>query len=92
MLTQNGRLTALNDVEVMKQFGAAFPSLKDKNMAAVYKYAPSPSPTPHIADRKVQEVIRAMRKEMAINKKDINTVLREAQEKADKAIAELMAQ
>jgi multiple sugar transport system substrate-binding protein len=91
MLTQNGRLTALNDIEVMKQFGAAFPSLKGKNLEAVYKYAPSPSPTPHPADKQVQEVIRAMRKEMAINKKDINTVLREAQEKADKIIAELQA-
>jgi multiple sugar transport system substrate-binding protein len=75
----------------MKQFGAAFPSLKGKNLEAVYKYAPSPSPTPHPADKQVQEVIRAMRKEMAINKKDINTVLREAQEKADKIIAELQA-
>lgn len=90
-ISSHSRVTVLNDEKVKKQFGANNPSLKDKNIAAIFKYPSSPTPTPHIADKEVQTLIRAIRKEMAINKKDINTVLREAQEKADKIIAEMMA-
>jgi multiple sugar transport system substrate-binding protein len=90
-MTRDARLTVLKDDEVVKQFGANTPSLKGKNIEAIYKYTPSKTPQPHIADKEVQTVIRDMRKEMAVNKKDMNTVLREGQEKADKKIAELMA-
>ncbi|MEF3303204.1 ABC transporter substrate-binding protein [Paenibacillus sp. GYB003] len=92
MLTRTGRLTALNDPEVINQFGANFPSLQGKNLRAVYKNPPVATPKPHPADKEVQTIIRAIRKEMAIGKKDINTVLREGQEKADKKIAEMAAQ
>jgi multiple sugar transport system substrate-binding protein len=91
-MTKNGRLTILTDKSIMSQFGANFPSLKGKNIEAIYKYPPSKTPIPNIADKEVQTIIRNMRKEMAINKKDINTVLREGQEQADKKIAEMMAQ
>lgn len=60
-------------------------------MRAVYKNPPVQTPTSHIADKEVQTIIRAIRKEMAIGKKDINTVLREGQENADKRITELAA-
>lgn len=92
MLTRTGRLTALNDSEIISQFGANFPSLQGKNMRAVYKNPPVQTPSPHLADKEVQTIIRAMRKEMAIGKKDVNTVLREGQEKADKKLAEMAAQ
>lgn len=90
-MTRNGRLTILNDPEIKSQFCANFPSMKGKNIQAVYKYPPVPTPPPNIADKEVQTIIRNMRKEMALNKKDINTVLREGQEQADKKIAEMMA-
>lgn len=90
-LSRHSRVTILNDPEIQKQFGANNPSLKNKNTAAIFKYPSSPTPPPHIADKVVQAEIRAIRKEMAINKKDINTALREAQERADKKIAELLA-
>jgi multiple sugar transport system substrate-binding protein len=91
-LTRTGRLTALNDPTIKAQFAQAFPAMKCKNTEAVYKYPPVPTPTPNIADKEVQTIIRAFRKEMALNKKDINTVLREGQEAADKKIAEMKAQ
>lgn len=90
-LSRHSRVTALNDEGVKQQFGANNPSLQDKNIAAIFKNPSSPTPPPHIADKEVQTLIRAIRKEMAINKKDINTVLREAQENADKKIAELLS-
>lgn len=89
-ISRHSRVTVLNDDEVKKQFGANNPSLKNKNTAAVFKNPSTPTPTPHIADKEVQTIIRNIRKEMAINKKDINTALREAQEQADKKVAELM--
>jgi multiple sugar transport system substrate-binding protein len=88
--SKHSRVTILNDTEVQKQFGANSPSLKNKNTAAIFKNASTPTPQPHIADKEVQTIIRAIRKEMAIGKKDINTVLREGQEQADKKVAELM--
>jgi multiple sugar transport system substrate-binding protein len=89
MMTRDARLTVMKDKEVQNQFGANNPSLKGKNIAAIYKYPPSKTPQPHIADKEVQTVIRNIRKEMAVGKKDINTVLREGQELADKKIAEM---
>jgi len=89
MMTRDARLTVMKDKEVQNQFGANNPSLKGKNIAAIYKYPPSKTPKPHIADKEVQTIIRNIRKEMAVGKKDINTVLREGQELADKKIAEM---
>ncbi|CAG7610790.1 hypothetical protein PAESOLCIP111_01288 [Paenibacillus solanacearum] len=86
------RIPVLNDPEIVKAFGTESPLLKDKNLAAITKYAPTPTPTPNIYDKEVQNLIRNMRAQMALNKKDINTVLRETQEAADKKIAELMKQ
>jgi multiple sugar transport system substrate-binding protein len=91
LLSSNAKVTILNDDGVKKAFGTAIPSLKDKNTAAIFKYPASATPPANIADKEVQAVIRNMRKELAINKKDINTVLREAQEQADKKIAEMNA-
>jgi multiple sugar transport system substrate-binding protein len=90
LLSSYAKVTILNDDEVKKAFGTAFPALKDKNTAAIFKYPAAATPPAHIADKEVQSVIRNMRKELAVNKKDINTVLREAQEQADKKIAELI--
>jgi multiple sugar transport system substrate-binding protein len=91
LMSKESMITILNDNEVKKAYGTSNPLLKNKNTAALFKNPPTPTPPAHIADKEVQTVIRAMRKEMAIGKKDINTVLREGQEQADKKIAALMA-
>jgi multiple sugar transport system substrate-binding protein len=89
--SRHSRVTVLNDDEIKKQLGANSPVLKSKNTAAIFKNPSSPTPPPRIAGKEVQAVIRAIRREMAIGKKDINTALREAQELADKKVAETMA-
>lgn len=89
-LSKDSRVTVLDDPEIEKMFGTNNPVLADKNTAAIFKNPSSPTP-PHIADKEVQKYIRAIRKEMAINKKDINTALREAQEAADAAVQEILA-
>ncbi|CAG7650383.1 hypothetical protein PAESOLCIP111_06066 [Paenibacillus solanacearum] len=86
------RIPALSDPEIEKVFGSENPKLKTKNTAALFKNPSSPTPTPNKYDKEVQELIRGMRAELALKKKDINTVLRETQEAADKKVAELMKQ
>lgn len=92
LISKHSRITVLNDPEIVKVFGSENPSLKTKNTAAIFKYPSSPTPTPNKYDKEVQTLIRNMRKDIALDKKDINTVLRETQEAADKKIAELMKQ
>ncbi|TVY08892.1 ABC transporter substrate-binding protein [Paenibacillus cremeus] len=88
-MSKDSQVTVLNDPEIVKAYGTGNPALKGKNTAAYFKYKSSPTPTPNKYDKEVQTLIRNMRGEMALNKKDINTVLRETQEAADKKIAEL---
>ncbi|CAG7647981.1 hypothetical protein PAESOLCIP111_05499 [Paenibacillus solanacearum] len=85
-----GRITVLNDPDIVKQFGSQRPGLQGKNTAAIFKFKSSPISVPNLYDKDIQPIIRAIRPEIAINKKDVNTALREAQEKADKKLAELM--
>ncbi|WP_028551713.1 ABC transporter substrate-binding protein [Paenibacillus sp. UNC451MF] len=92
LISKHSRITVLNDPEIIKAFGSENPSLKNKNTAAIFKYPSSPTPTPNKYDKEVQTLIRNMRKDMALDKKDINTVLRETQAAADKKIADLMKQ
>jgi len=91
-MTRFSRIPALNDPDMVKEYGMENPKLRTKNVAALFKNPASPTPPPHRYDKEVQELIRNMRAELALNKKDINTVLRETQEKADKLLAELMSQ
>ncbi|CAG7626012.1 ABC transporter substrate-binding protein [Paenibacillus allorhizosphaerae] len=92
LMSKFSRIPVLNDPEIEKAFGSENPMLKSKNTAAIFKYPSTPTPTPNLYDKEVQALIRNMRAELALNKKDINTVLRETQEAADKKIAELMKQ
>ncbi|CAG7642061.1 hypothetical protein PAESOLCIP111_04300 [Paenibacillus solanacearum] len=91
-MSKFSRIPVLNDPELEKVFGTENPMLKSKNTAAIFKYPATPTPTPNKYDKEVQALIRNMRAELALNKKDINTVLRETQDAADKKIAELMKQ
>ncbi|WP_179135896.1 ABC transporter substrate-binding protein [Paenibacillus sp. 32352] len=92
LVSKYSRITVLNDPEIIKAFGTENPSLKTKNTAAIFKYPPALTPTPNKYDKEVQTLIRDMRQPIALEKKDINTVLRETQEAADKKIADLMKQ
>lgn len=89
-LSKHSRVTVLDDPEIQKLFGTNNPSLADKNTEAIFKNPSSPTPPPHIADKAVQSKIRAIRREMGVEKKDINTALREAQQAADQEIQEIL--
>jgi multiple sugar transport system substrate-binding protein len=86
---KNGRVPVLTDPAVIAQYGKDLPWLANKNTAAFFKFKASPIPKPNINDKEVQPFIRNIAKAIAVDKKDINTALREAQEQADKKLEQL---
>jgi multiple sugar transport system substrate-binding protein len=88
-LSRNGRIPILDDADIEKQFGQDVPSLKGKHVENLFVFKPSPSVGYSPYDDEVRKFIRAIPKQIAVNNKDINTALREAQEAADNKLAEL---
>jgi multiple sugar transport system substrate-binding protein len=92
LLTQNGRLTVLDNDALQKQFGSNYKSLSGKNLTAALKSKPVPIANPTDYDDVVVNVMKAADDKLATPGTDINTLLRETQEAANKAIAEAMGQ
>jgi multiple sugar transport system substrate-binding protein len=90
-MSKSDSIPVLTDTNITKQYGVNVPALKGKNTASIFKFKWSQTPPPNLNDKDVQPFIRALRKEIAVNKKDINSALREAQDAADKKLAELQA-
>ncbi len=86
-ISSHSRIPALKGKQYEEAYGSNNPKLKDLNLAALFKHPSSPTPPPHPFDKEVQKIIRDLRKELALNNKDINTALKEAQELAEQTIA-----
>jgi multiple sugar transport system substrate-binding protein len=85
----NGRISVLNDPEVQKQFSKDVKAFQGKHMENLFKFKAAPSSPSSIYDDELTTIVRNVAKEISVNHKDVNTALREAQELADKKIAEL---
>ena len=85
-MTKNARMTALNNEAMKKQFGESLPVMKGKNLAGALKTKMA-GITPSDYDVPVSGIVNKAGSSVALNKKDVNTALRDAQEEADKAIA-----
>lgn len=85
-VVKNGYLSVVNNPEVNKHFGEDVPELKGKNLKAFMpaKYAESTAFSPYysLAEKQASEVAKAV----IDSKKDLNTALREAEERANKNI------
>ncbi|MCC2686577.1 MAG: extracellular solute-binding protein family 1 [Paenibacillaceae bacterium] len=90
--SKGGRVSSLTDAEVSKSYGAELSTLKGKHLDAIFKVKPSKLQYPSEFNDVVQPTLVAAFKDVILNGKDINTALREAQDAADKAIAEKKAQ
>jgi multiple sugar transport system substrate-binding protein len=90
-LSQNGRVTVLNNEAIKKQFGSANSSLKGKNFAAALKSKTVPIGTPTDYDSLVVNILKNSDDKLIAGNTDINTLLRETQASADQAIAEAKA-
>lgn len=87
-MTRNGRLTVLNNEAIQKQFGSELPVMKGKDLSAALKSKPARMVPPTDYDVISSTFLAQGLSSMLANKKDLNTALRDAQEAADKKIAE----
>lgn len=89
LITRMGRVSALNNPELEKQFGAELESLKGKNTEGLFKAKPRQLHIPSEYDKDIVKAkLSKAAKDMAISGKDINTALREAEDTANQAIAD----
>ncbi|CAG7607773.1 hypothetical protein PAESOLCIP111_00994 [Paenibacillus solanacearum] len=85
-MAKYGKLTALKDPDVKQAFGANLETLKGKNVQAIFKnkYGKNP-PRAKYYDVAVPHMVQAIQ-DVYKGNTDINTALRDAEEKANKAI------
>ncbi|CAG7636373.1 ABC transporter substrate-binding protein [Paenibacillus allorhizosphaerae] len=88
-MNKTGRMTSLNNDSVKKTYASELKSFQGKNVQAVFKTKPAPIVKPTDYDLPFKQLIRDGAKDMAQNNKDVNTVLREVQDKAEKAMLEV---
>jgi multiple sugar transport system substrate-binding protein len=86
-MSKAARPAVLKDDAIKKAFGQDYASLKGKNIAAPFKYKHQPINRGSVYDSLVNPEINKAADEMVKGEKDVNTALREAEERANKAIA-----
>ncbi|TNJ65834.1 extracellular solute-binding protein [Paenibacillus hemerocallicola] len=85
-LSRNGKMSVLIDDGIVKQFGTKLDILKGRNVAAVYKHKMSALPYSNRFNRLALVEMIAAGNEVLNGTQDMNTALRNAEEKANKAI------
>jgi multiple sugar transport system substrate-binding protein len=85
-LSKDGYITTLNDPSIKDTLGANLPFMKGKNVGAVFKldYAKPLTPTKFT----INPIFDPLYKAVIYDQKDINTTLRELDEKLNQAIRE----
>lgn len=88
--SRSGRIPASGDPEVIRQFGPDIPQLRNKNLSAIFDYPLTTAIEYTIYDTDILSVLRGIpQRNRRVIKKDVNTALREAQERAEIKMAEL---
>jgi hypothetical protein len=77
----------LKDPKIKEQFGKDLKSIQGKNVASIFKSVPALSPPATDYDSIANKELNAAVKTVLSNAADANTALREAEEKANQAIA-----
>jgi multiple sugar transport system substrate-binding protein len=88
MINNFGRLTVLKDPALQKGFASDLKIFEGKNLAGIFSVKTAPVPRGSMYDSKIYSFLNEANRDMILNNKDINTVLREAEEKANKYIEE----
>jgi multiple sugar transport system substrate-binding protein len=85
-LSKDGKLSVLTSTDIQRQYATNLPMFKGKNIDGIFKAAPRKINVPNTEyDVVVRSAIDDSAKELAAGK-DINTLLRETEEKANQAI------
>ncbi|CAG7644883.1 ABC transporter substrate-binding protein [Paenibacillus allorhizosphaerae] len=87
-MNKGTRLTVLKDPALKKDASIDTKLYEGKNLQGIFTVKPAPLPKATKYDRKLYPFLSEAAKGMAFDKKDVNTVLREAEEKANKFIQE----
>lgn len=91
-MNKAGRMTVLKDTELKKNYAVDLKLYEGKNLAGIFKVAPSAAPMSTNYDTKIYSILQESNIEMAQNNMDVNTALRIADEKANKHIQEMKQQ
>jgi multiple sugar transport system substrate-binding protein len=83
------RMSILNKPDILKDYTKDLKIYDGKNLAGIFKATPAPVPPGTIYDNKIYTILKNAQKDMAQKGTDINTVLRQADEAANKAIEEV---
>ena len=81
-----GRVSPLKDQKFKDNFGADLAGLKGKNIQAIFKSKPADAPEFSRFYSDANAVVLNEYKELLAGKKDVNTALRDAEEKINQAI------
>jgi multiple sugar transport system substrate-binding protein len=84
--TRTGRLAAMNAPEIEKQYAADLESFKGKNVAGIFKTKPAALAPPSDYDQIVYTFLTTATKRAGLDREDVNTVLRETEADANKAV------
>lgn len=88
LITEHGRFTSLRNEEIRNKYGVNMKSMQGKNIKAVFKSEFAPPYTPTEFDKFVTAPLNEAVKKMVDNGADMNTVIREAEEKINRTIEE----
>jgi multiple sugar transport system substrate-binding protein len=86
-MSQEGRLSALDDPALQKVFGQDLDYLKGKNIASLFKNKHKPQPMKSMYDDILLDTLNGAIDKISSGQADINSALREAEELANKEIA-----
>ncbi|OPX44979.1 multiple sugar-binding protein precursor [Ruminiclostridium hungatei] len=89
ILARNGRVPAIVNPELEKEYGADLPALQGLNVQNVFKAEPQPISKDHPYETEVAAFLKDAYKELAIGNVDVNTSLRNLEEKINKKIDQL---
>jgi multiple sugar transport system substrate-binding protein len=88
-LTKNTRITPLKDPKLKAMFAQNSRVFEGKNLTSIFKVQPAPLPDYSRWTSLISTYSTAVAEDMALNKKDMNTAMREQEEKANKALSEM---
>ncbi len=89
IMARNGRVPAIVNDEIQKEFGADVPVLQGKKVENLFKTEPRKVVRPHKFESKVRKLLDTAREDIALNGKDVNSALRDAQAAIEKKVQEL---
>ncbi|TNJ60657.1 extracellular solute-binding protein [Paenibacillus hemerocallicola] len=81
-----GRVSLLTNPDIRKEFGADNPALKDKKLNSIFKSKPAYAPPFSKFQSKGSEIVLKHYKEFLADQKDLNTMLRDAEEEINQYI------